>query len=337
MASVEASWFGNATFDASASLSFTLAPQSAVAAVGAEPTTYCPLHSVMQGVTASSAQGASALRDLRITGFDQPLPTDPLPSGCAVPDCAAMGGCQKLGLQIAALSTEPIMLQRDVLRWLRDVGLSGPSKSLVFQPPPLDLYNPALNRSDWAPTDLLCDLDLRSYTLPALPYTNDTWTSGLRMPFPPPGGLLHCLSDVSDLQAVDWSAARFFSSDMLADLSTVETVALTLDLEALYGGVRPVPAGFFDPLQSTVSVQGQCASSCARVAMQCPFFVRGTCQPCPPGFFKRIIQGQYAYCSACPAGSYCDSAVSANPVICPRGSYQHERGQTSCLLCSAGQ
>ena len=339
VASVEAGFLVHAKFSSSATLFITLAPQSVVAALRRDPLAYCPLHSVMQGMSTPMAEVSPALGSLTIAGHDLPLPVDPLSTGCAWTGCAAMGGCRSV-VSTVTLSTEPAMLQRDVMRWLRDVGLNGGSGSLTFQPPPLGLWSPALNRSDWVPTDLFCDINIASYTLPALPYADEA--SGLRMPFPPPAGLLHCLSDDSNLFSMDWRAARFFSSDMLVNVSITRAVTMWFNLDALYGGVRPVPLGFFDPLERLPSfgVWGECASSCVNIASRCPYIVGGVCQPCPLGWFSRTIQEQFAYCSLCPVGHYCDSAISSDRIPCPLGTYHSLTGQSalsSCQICPAGK
>ena len=333
VASVQPGFYGSVW---SSELSVALAPQSVVAAMRSNSAIYCPVHSLMQGLSVpliSSLANVPTLQSLRISGFDLPLPAESLSAGCTFPDCAAMGGCRPFYLQSVTLSTEPAMLQRDVMRSLRDVGFAGASRALSFQPPPLDLWNPALNRSDWVRTDLLCDLDISSYTLPALPFADDA--SGLRMPFAPPTGLLRCSSTSTQITSVDWTAARLFTSTMLAGLPSTRGVDLRLHIEALYDSVQPVPVGFFDPLSSSIPVSGSCGQSCARLASRCPYFVDGVCRLCPMGSFKRF-HGQYAYCSVCPIGSFCDSAVSADSIPCGRGSYQHESGQNVCLLCPRG-
>ena len=345
MASVESAFLGNASFVFNVMLpmvSVTLAPQSVVAAMGIDPVYYCPLQSLMQGMSVPLPQTAPALHILRISGFDLPLPTDSLSAGCAVPDCTAMGGCGQLGVRLVHLSTEPAMLQRDVMRWVRDIGLNGPGTTITFPSPPLDLWSPALNRSDWLPTDLLCDIDVARYTLPTLPYADDS--TGLRMPFSLPAGLLRCLSNSTQLNTIDWQAARFFSSNMLIELPANHTITLKINTEALYGGVRPVPVGFFDPLSPSITVSGICGQSCARIASQCPYFVDGACQLCPLGSFKRVravldqlnVPGPHAYCSACPLGSYCDSTISPDPIPCPAGSYANSTGLGRCTPCPAG-
>ena len=332
VASVQPEFLGSAIFNEIGELSVTLAPQSVVAAMRSNSAIYCPVHSLMQGLSVPLASTAPYLNKLRISGFDLPLPADSLSAGCALPDCAAMGGCRQLPLGTVTLSTEPAMLQRDVMRWLRNFRLVG-SAHLSFQPPPLALWNPSLNRSDWAPTDLLCDLDIAYYVMPALPYSADS--TGLRIPFAPPAGLLQCTSSSTQITSVDWSAARLFTSNMLIGLPSTRAITLQLDVDALYGGVRPVPVGFFDPLSAAIPVTGSCGQSCARIASRCPYFVDGACQSCPLGSFRRF-HGQYAYCSVCPVGSFCDSAVSADSNPCGRGSYQHESGQSACLLCPQG-
>ena len=328
VASVQPGFLGNATFnDYSSSLAISLAPQSVVAAMGVDPAAYCPLASLMWALRSITQQ---SITSLRISGFDLPLLTDPPSAGCAVPDCTAMGGCGLLGLQSVSLSTEPALLQRDVMSWLRDLGLDG--GSVAFLPPPAGLWNPALNRSDWIPNDLFCDLTIMSLNLPALP-----WTADLRMPFPPPAGLLRCPSASSRLFSLDLTAVRFFSSDLLDGLTSTREINLQLDLDSLYGGVRPVPVGFFDPLPASVTVSGGCGSSCDRIASKCPYFIDGECRPCPPGSFTRALFSTYAYCSVCPVGSHCNSTVSLEPIPCPRGSYQPQSGQSGCLLCPVGQ
>jgi hypothetical protein len=147
------------------------------------------------------------------------------------------------------------------------------------------------------------------------------------------------LSNSTQLTTIDWQAARFFSSSMLTGLSTSRSIALQLNLESLYGGVRPVPVGFFDPLSPSITVSGGCGQSCARLSSQCPYFVDGVCQSCPLGSFKRVLQSQYAYCSVCPVGFYCDAALSLSPLSCPRGSFQPLLGQgakSSCQACPTG-
>jgi len=155
------------------SFSFTLAPQTVVAAMGGDTAAYCPLHSLLRGISNPATQANLVLNELRISGYDLPLPEDQLQSNCTFPDCTATGGCRKLGIGSVQLSTEPAMLQRDVLRSLRDVGLDGTGTTVSFLPPPLDLWNPALNRSDWAPTDLLCDIAPGTFRMPALPFTGE--------------------------------------------------------------------------------------------------------------------------------------------------------------------
>lgn len=213
-----------------------------------------------------------------------------------------------------------------------------PSRSsFSFLPPPMDMWHPALNRTDWMPPDLFCDLgvDYDKYTLPALPFASGTST--LRMDFPPPAGLMQCVSESALLASIDWRAARSFSADMLVGMATTRSVQLLLHAESLYDGMRPIPLGFFDPLPPSVTIQGSCRFSCAeRIAAKCPYFVDGGCRPCPPGSHKRVIQNTYAYCSPCPIGSHCNSDVSVDPIACPCGTFQPERGQTRCLLCPAG-
>lgn len=228
------------------------------------------------------------------------------------------------------------------MRWLRDFGLgldNNVDSLLSFQPPPGDLWNPALNRSDWIPNDLLCDLNIASLKLPALP-----WTANVRMPFAPPAGLLRCLSDNTQLRTIDWSGARVFSPGMLAGLITTRFVALELDLESLYGGVVPVPFDFFSTLPASVSVSSGCGSSCGRIASRCPYFVDGACQLCPLGSFSRAqTSGAYsfAFCStsvcALP-GHYCNEATSnsSDPIPYASGSYQSHPNQGSCFVCPAG-
>ena len=341
MASVEPASLTSWTFNTASTdvtLAFTLAPQSIAAALGVDLTTFCPLHSLMRGLSAPLEQWGSprTVPQLTVMGHDQPLLVDPLPPGCALPNCTGPGGCRQLLFHSAVLVTEPAMLQRGVMRWLRDVGLGGSGRALSFIPPPLDLWNPALNRSDWASSDLLCDIDIATITLPALPFANDS--SGLRMPFAPSAGLLQCLSSSTQLTTINWQAARFFSSSMLTGLASNRWITLQLDLESLYGGMRPVPIGFLDPL-SGVTVKGDCGQSCARISSQCPYFVDGVCQLCPLGSFERLLQGQYAYCSVCPVGSYCDAAISLSPIPCPLGSFQPLLGQSaksSCQACPTG-
>ena len=337
MASVEPASIDSWISSSDAILSFTLAPQSIAAALGVNQTTFCPLHSLMQGLSAQldQWQASRTVYQLTVMGHDQPLLVDPLPPGCALPNCSVAGRCGQISVRSAILPIEPAMLQRGVMRWLRDVGLAGGS-ALSFQPPPLDLWNPALNRSDWTPTDLLCDLDIGVFTMPALPFAGDT--NGLRMPFSPPDGLLQCLSSSTQLTTINWQAARFFSSNMLVGLPS-NPISLQLNVESLYGGVRPVPVGFFDPLPPTVTVQGDCGSSCARISSRCPYFAGSVCQLCPLGSFKRVFRGQYAYCSVCPVGSFCDAALSISPIPCPLGSFQPLLGQSaknSCQACPTG-
>lgn len=125
MTSVAAPFLDNATFSTGSycTLAVTLAPLSIVTAMGANPDAYCPLHSLMNGLSAPLAQARPPLTFdfMRISGYDLPLPTAPLPVSCAVLDCAAMGGCRRHTFRSLFLSTEPIMLQRSLMRWLRDI------------------------------------------------------------------------------------------------------------------------------------------------------------------------------------------------------------------------
>ena len=326
-----------------------LAPHSlALALTGVAAADYCPLQSLIRGLAFSSASTSGftgTITSLTVDAYDLPSPLDSPASNCVIPDCSSTGpfagGCRSL-LAASTLPVEPPMLQRAFMRWLNFVGLR---QQLVMQGPTFGLWNPALNRSDWVPADLLCDVDVNHITMPALPYT-DGGVASAQMTFPPPDGMLSCLPRKTYLTTIDWTAAKFFTSGTLAGFTgRASVVALTFNGDALYAGITPVPLGFFDDSFSSLNPSANgCTSACARINSRCPYIVNGVCERCPLGYWARgITNNQYWYCSACTIGSFCNSTLTQQlnmddlPFACPLGTFQSEIAQSSCSLCPQGQ
>ena len=291
--------------------------------------------------------------------YDLPSALDS-PSNCAVPDCSVggafgAGGCRDVlygGYVSVSLATEPPLLQRPFMRWLSLVGFSGPSMDLAMQAPTFALWNPALNRSDWAPQNLLCDLNVRNIVMPALPYT-DGGNSSAQMSYPPPDGMLGCLARKSNLKSLDWVGAKHFSSGTLGGFggstaagTSGPQVSLALDGDALYGPIYPVPPAFFDDAYNALAPTITCtgAAACDRIASHCPYIVNGVCQLCPLGYWPRGMTGNiFWYCSACTVGSFCNSTLAQQlqvedvPFPCPLGTFQSATAQATCTLCPRGQ
>jgi hypothetical protein len=169
------------------------------------------------------------------------------------------------------------MLSRSLLGWFNQVGFGvNPASSIGYVSPPFSLYHSILNRTDWVDVDLLCDISVGSYTLPALP---------VEFPFAPPSGILACLSSKSLVSYVA-VISLVQSSGMLTGLSTSNAVELWLNGDALYGGDLPVPVGIFDSLPTSVVpfVQGACGTVCQQRILFCAaYVVNGQALQCPPG------------------------------------------------------
>jgi hypothetical protein len=363
---------GNAT-TTSLKLNLYFAPTTiGIALAGATRATYCPVHEMMTSLTfplgtPGTLQGK--IDTITLNVYDLPLQSE-TPT-CVVPDCTTFaGGCIQLlsPTTTVRLDTEPVLLQRTVLRWFKQVGFvpgNYPSGTLTYQVPTFKLWNPALNQSDWLPVDLLCNSVLSAVSMPALPWTGGNRTMGAQMPYAAPAGLFDC-APASGITLVDWSTATLFSEGMWRHWTGN---FFSINMLALYGstqGVTNLPRGFFDPIgvhtpagslaimdasnhpvsltvsQSSVVLTNPCTPTSTAQVMLASCDSQST-QKCDPGFVREglLFGGAfdvYSYCSLCTQGQWCAGDYQRN--LCPGGTKQPlimQISNTSCLSCGAGQ
>jgi hypothetical protein len=299
-----------------------------------DSTSYCPTHSLLRLMSvplSKTTPWLNHLGRLTVRGYDLPTPT--ASSSCIVTDCSAVGGCWQVLGYADTVTLTPAHLQREIVAALNSLQMGN---NLAYQDPAYQLWNPALNTSNWVDVNLLCDAYVTGLTLPALPYT-DGGSFGAQMSFPPPDALLQCLRYT--VVSLSWAAASLFHSRMLSALASSRVLTLTLDLDALFGAILPVPLGLFDgvPAYVKVPVIGWCTTACARIALQQPFIVNGVAQPCPVGYAgKNGTASQLAYCSACDKGYKCNMTEKSLPMACPPGQFQPNIAEFDCLLCPKG-
>lgn len=325
------------SFNPALRLSVFLAPQTALASVA-----YCPVHSLLTAVARAATVGQlMILPTFAIRAYDLPSPAQQAATCGPLPQCV---GCRQIltaaSEVLTVVSIEPALMQRDLVRFLAQAGVS----SLTFAPPPMQLWNAALNQSNWVDPQLFCDTGFNApfLAMPALPFNATSAPSVPRFPFPPPSGMLSCLRNMTQLTTLDWSSLTLFPSDLLRGMNTPlgPSVSLLLNIDLLVGTDAPVPPGFFDdrPLSWSVPIgcdENWLPSTCARVASSsaCPYIVSGVCQPCPPGYSRQALgttNNYIGFCASCPRGYYCNATAAADPqtAIAQQWSRQERKQHT---------